>query len=247
MLLKGKIALITGASKGIGLAISIEFARQGANLILLSRNAEKLLQISEMLQLEYGVKVDFFVVDLKLEQSIKDFFSYLNSQKISFDILVNNAGIMSDFTLQTLKKDSVEDLFQTNVFSVMYMCHFALRNFLKQRKGVIINIASIIGTNGAAGQSVYSSTKAAIIGFSKSISKELAPLNIRVNCIAPGFINTEMTSKYQGDSLDKITKNIGFRKAGSPENVAESALFLASDLSNYITGQVLGVDGGMII
>jgi len=243
MLLSGKTVLITGSSKGIGKAIAILFAEEGADLVLVSRDMNALKELSVHLSETYGVSVNIREADVRNQDALKTVFNELLLGGIIIDVLVNNAGIMIDSTLQTMKEDVVKQTYETNVYGTMYASQLALRSFLRKRSGSIINLSSIMGTNGAPGQSVYGSSKAAIIGFTKSLSKELAPLNIRVNAIAPGFIETDMTK----DINSKNPVTIGMRRNGKPEDVAKVALFLASDLSAYVTGQVIGVDGGMII
>ncbi len=247
MMLKGKIALITGASKGIGFAIAELFAKEGADLILFSRNIEALKKVKKKLEEEYKVKVMVFSVDVRKKQEIENAFNTIYSEKIFFDILVNNAGIMVDATLQVVKEDIIESIYQTNVFGTINCSQFSLKSFLRRRGGSIINLSSIIGTNGNSAQTIYGSSKAAVIGFTKSLSKELAPLNIRVNALAPGFIDTDMTKGMDQKFYEKNLASIGMRRLGKPQDVAKVALFLASDLSGYVTGQIIGVDGGMII
>jgi 3-oxoacyl-[acyl-carrier protein] reductase len=248
MLLQGKTAFITGASKGIGKAIAKIFAENGANLILVSRDMQALeLVKTEILGLA-NVDVHLYQADIRKQEQLKEVFTdILQNKKLLFDILVNNAGIMKDATLQMVKPDLIEDIYQTNVFAVLNASQLALKSFLRLRKGCIINLSSIIGTNGNHGQTVYGSSKTAVIGISKSLAKELAPLQIRVNSIAPGFIDTDMTKGMDAKFYEKNLAAIGMKRLGTPEDVAKVALFLASDLSEYVTGQTIGVDGGMVI
>jgi 3-oxoacyl-[acyl-carrier protein] reductase len=174
-------------------------------------------------------------------------FEALSAQKIYIDCIVNNAGIMKDATLQMVKPELIRDIYETNVYGTILPTQYALKSFLRKRGGSVINMTSIIGTNGNLGQTIYGSSKTAIIGFTKSLSKELASLNVRVNAIAPGFIDTDMTKNMDPKFYEKNLQAIGMRRIGKPEDVAKVALFLASDLSAYVTGQVIGVDGGMII
>jgi 3-oxoacyl-[acyl-carrier protein] reductase len=247
MMLKGKTALITGASKGIGLAVAELFAKEGADLILFSRNLEALDKVKNELQEKYQVTIRIFSVDVRKKNTIEAAFEELYSNKIFFDILVNNAGIMIDATLQMVKDDIIQAIYETNVFGTIHCSQLSLKSFLRKRGGSIVNLSSIIGTNGNSGQTIYGSSKTAVIGFTKSLSKELAPLNIRVNALAPGFIDTDMTKGMDPKFYEKNIASIGMRKLGKPEDVAKAALFLASDLSSYVTGQIIGVDGGMII
>lgn len=245
----GKYVLVTGASQGIGLAIVNKFAELGANIILVARNSNQLDSIRDELKLKYQSQ-DFLSIscDLSILENIPNIFSEIKNNNITtLDVLVNNAGVMVDSMLQQQKVSDMTLMFNTNIMSTILMCQASLRLFLKKRKGNIINVSSIIGENGAIGQSVYSATKAAVLGFTKSLSKELARLNINVNSISPGYIDTNMTQKYNQESKDSIINNIGFRRAGTAEDVAETVVFLASEKSAYITGHNVQINGGMII
>ena len=247
MLLKGRTILITGATKGIGKATAQLFAENGANLILLGRDGESLNSVKDQISENSEVNILTFAVDLTSLDAIKNIFTELKKNRIFLDGLVNNAGIMKDAALMMVKPAAVEETFSTNVFAVINLCQLALKSFIHHRKGFIINISSIVGVQGSAGQSVYSASKSALIGFTKSLSKELAPLNIKVNAIAPGFIQTDLIGHINEKQRENVINNIGFKRAGTPEDVAKVVLFLASELSDYVTGQVIGVDGGMII
>lgn len=246
MLLDNKICLITGASRGIGKAICELFANQGARLVLTSRNLEPLKSMIAKFPAHSGSHLAY-EMDVTNEEDILRVFRDLNQEKLYIHCIVNNAGIMEDATLQMVKSDLIHKIYNTNVFGTILPTQSAIKSFLRNRGGSIINLSSIIGTNGNLGQSIYSSSKAAIIGFTKSLSKELAPLNVRVNAIAPGFIDTDMIKGMDMKFYEKNLKAIGMRRLGTPEDVAKVALFLASDLSEYVTGQIIGVDGGMII
>ncbi|MEI6881925.1 MAG: SDR family NAD(P)-dependent oxidoreductase [Bacteroidota bacterium] len=245
-MLQNKIVLITGASKGIGKAIAELFAKEGAQLILTGRDIGALNQLAETLPNHVSGHLTF-EMDVRNTESIKSVFDSLHEKKIYIDCLVNNAGIMKDATLQMVKPEIIEEIYSTNVYGTINSTQCALKSFLRKRGGSVINLASIIGTNGNLGQTIYGSSKSAVIGFTKSLSKELAPLNIRVNAIAPGFIDTDMTKGMDPKFYEKNFNSIGMRRLGKPEDVAKVALFLASDLSSYVTGQIIGVDGGMII
>jgi len=245
-LLSGKTALITGASSGIGKETALTFARNGANLILISRNEEKLKKLSKDLE-KFNVLVDYYAIDITNAELLKNLFSQLKKSKVIIDIVINNAGIMEDAVLQMVKTESIKRTFDTNVFALIDISKRASRLMIRNKKGSIINLSSIIGTNGSKGQSIYSASKAAVIGFTKSLSKELGPLNIRVNSIAPGFIMTGMTEGITDCVIQENLKSISMGRLGSTKDVANVILFLASDLSEYVTGQVIGVDGGMVI
>ena len=246
-LLQGKTALITGASKGIGAEIATQFAMNGANLILLARDVQKLEELKLKIVQQFNVEVYVYSVDVADINQIKEAFAQISTLKIGIDCLVNNAGVMQDATLMMMKPDTLQSNINTNLIGTINVSQACLKLIIKQRKGSIINLSSIIGTNGNAGQSAYSASKSGVIGFTKSISKELAPLNIRVNAIAPGYIETDLTSGQTEQVKEKTIKNIGMRRFGTTKDVANLAVFLASDQSEYITGQVIGVDGGMII
>jgi len=246
-LLEGKIILITGASRGIGRATARACAEFGADLVLLARNMQALEELRNEITAAFGKRVWVCVCDVTDQRQIVNTFRYLNDEKVLIDCLVNNAGIMSDAMLQVVKPELVKAIYDTNVFGVMYMCQLAMKSMLRKRKGSIINLTSIIGTNGNAGQVVYGSSKTAVIGITKSLSKELAPFQIRVNAVAPGFIDTEMTKYMDPKFREKNIASIGMKRLGTAEDVARVIGFLASDLSEYVTGQVIGVDGGMII
>lgn len=245
-MLQNKIVLITGAAKGIGKAIAELFAAEGARLVLTGRNVESLERLTAALPAHAEGHL-VYAMDVREIDSIRQVFETLSAQKIYIDCIVNNAGIMKDATLQMVKPELIKDIYDTNVYGTILPTQYALKSFLRKRGGSVINMTSIIGTNGNLGQTIYGSSKTAIIGFTKSLSKELASLNVRVNAIAPGFIDTDMTKHMDPKFYEKNLQAIGMRRIGKPEDVAKVALFLASDLSAYVTGQVIGVDGGMII
>ena len=247
MLLENKTILITGASRGIGKEMATLFAKEGANLILLARNLLHLQNLKDSLNYLYNTKIQVFTCDVSNQNQVKEIFSELRSNKINIDILVNNAGIMKDAMLGMATEELMHEIYNINVFGTMFISQQASKFMLKNRKGSIINLASIVGTNGNKGQTVYASSKAAIIGFTKSLSKELATFGIRVNAIAPGFIETDMTANMDPKFYEKNKSMIGLGRMGKPEDIAKVALFLASDLSEYVTGQIIGVDGGFLI
>jgi 3-oxoacyl-[acyl-carrier protein] reductase len=245
-LLSGKTALITGASSGIGKETALTFAKNGANLILISRNEVKLKELSKDLE-RFNIIVDYYPIDITNTELVKNLFTQIKKSKIIIDVVVNNAGIMEDAVLQMVRTESIKRTFDTNVFALIDISKRASRLMIRNKKGSIINLSSIIGSNGSKGQSIYSASKAAVIGFTKSLSKELGPLNIRVNSIAPGFILTGMTEGITDCVIQENLKSISMGRLGTTKDVANVILFLASDLSEYVTGQVIGVDGGMVI
>jgi len=247
MLLKDKTALITGATRGIGLAIAQLFAENGAQLILVARNLDLLQQQKLDLESRYATNVYVHQADVSNLEEVKTAFTAFSQSKLSIDIVVNNAGIMLDAPLMMLKEDILRKNIETNLYGSFHVAQAALKSLVRSKGGSIINLTSIVGKNGSAGQSAYAAAKSGIIGFTTSLSKELAPLNIRVNAIAPGYIETDLVASLNEKAKEKTLASIGMKRAGTPEDVAKVALFLASGLSAYVTGQVIGVDGGMII
>ena len=246
-LLEGKSAVITGASRGIGKAIATLFAQHGARLVLLARDEERLQKLGSTLVNEHGIEILCCPTDVAHAENVKTTFRTIKQEGFVPDIVVNNAGIMEDAVIQMVTPALIEKLYEVNVFGLIRVTQAATKLMLRNKQGSIINMSSILGTSGSSGQSIYGSGKSAVIGFTKSLSKELASLNIRVNAIAPGFIDTDMTKSVIEKSYDKNIATIGMGRIGQPEEVAGTALYLASDLSQYVTGQVIGVDGGMVI
>lgn len=245
-LLEGKTALVTGASKGIGRTIAQKFAEQGANVAFTYLSSvEKGVALEKELA-TYGTKVKGYRSDAskfgEAEQLIDDIVSTFGT----IDIVVNNAGITKDNILIRLSEDQWDDVLDINLKSVFNVTRAAAKIMMRNRKGVFINMSSVVGVQGNAGQSNYAASKAGIIGFSKSIAKELGSRNIRTNVIAPGFIRTEMTAILDPKVVEGWTQNIPLKRAGETEDVANACLFLASDLAAYVNGQVLSVCGGML-
>lgn len=246
MLLDQKVCIITGATKGIGRAIAKHFAEQGAWVFVNGRDANTVNEIVSDI-ISSGGQADPFVCDVSDPDSVKLAFKEFLTKSKKLDILVNNAGILEESILGMATSKHVEKMFSTNSFSVVYMSQYASRIMAKEKSGSIINVSSIMGSNGAAGLSIYAGSKAALIGITKSLSKELAQLNIRVNAIAPGFIDTEMARNVPESIFNKRIASIAMGRIGSPDEVAGVAVFLGSNLSTYVTGQVIGIDGGMLI
>jgi len=246
-LLSGKKVLITGAGRGIGKAIAHLFAQQGAEIFLNGRNETVIAQLKDELVATYSATVHLVVFDVADAESVKQGFRTLFAITKSLDVLVNNAGILDDALIGMVSQAQIQQTFSANTFSVLYCSQYAARMMQRNKQGSIINMASIIGRVGNAGQAVYGGSKAAVIGITQSLAKELATQNIRVNAIAPGFIDTDMAHSLSDDKFQQRLDSIAMGRIGSPEEVAKVALFLASDLSSYVTGQVIGVDGGMLI
>lgn len=244
-LLAGKTALITGASRGIGKAIALAFATEGADIMFTDLHRDECMELLEKELSGYGIKAKGFASDAS---SFDDCETLVNDVLKDFeriDILVNNAGIARDNLLMRMSEQDWDMVLKVNLKSVFNMTRAVQRQMLKQRFGSIINMSSVVGVRGNAGQSNYSASKAGMIGFTKSIAQELGSRNIRCNAIAPGFIETEMTTKLPPEVRENWLKNIPLRRPGKPEDVAHVAIFLASDLSDFVTGQVIQVCGGM--
>lgn len=246
-LLANKHILITGASRGIGAAIARLFAAQGAILYLNGRENETLDRLCRQLSSEFGIGCHPLPFDVSDSAAVKQGFQHLFKLTKQLDVLVNNAGVLEDALLSMVSQPQLENTFKTNTFSVLYCSQYASRLMQRKGSGSIINLASIIGRVGNTGQAAYGGSKAAVIGMTLSMAKELAPLQIRVNAIAPGFIDTEMTRSLPAEKHQQRLQSIAMGRIGTVEDIANTALYLASDMSTYVTGQVIGVDGGMLI
>lgn len=245
-LLEGKVALITGASRGIGREIAKVYASQGANVAFTYLSSvEKGEALVKELS-EYNTKVIGYRSDASAYDSAETLAKDVIKDFGRIDILVNNAGITRDGLLMRMSEEQWDDVIRINLKSVFNLSKSVHRIMLKQRSGSMIHMSSVVGVKGNAGQSNYSASKAGIIGFSKSLALELGSRNIRSNVIAPGFIETEMTQALDEKMIKEWYNSIPLRRGGSGEDVANLALFLASDLSSYITGQVINVDGGLL-
>jgi 3-oxoacyl-[acyl-carrier protein] reductase len=246
-LLEGKNAIITGASRGIGTGIAKVFAEHGANVAFTYSSSEAPALALEKELSAYGIKAKAYKSNAaSFADSEKLVSDVLEDFGGVIDILINNAGITKDNLLMRMVEDDFDAVIEINLKSVFNMTKAVQRTMLKQRKGSIINMSSVVGVKGNAGQSNYAASKAGMIGFTKSIALELGSRNIRCNAIAPGFIETEMTDKLDEKVVQGWRDGIPLKRGGQPEDVANACLFLASDLSAYITGQVLNVDGGML-
>ena len=245
-LLEGKTAIITGGSRGIGKSIVEIFAKHGANVAFTySSSSESAKAIAAEVSKE-GVKVKCYKSDASNFDNAQNLAAAVYKEFGSIDILINNAGITKDNLLMRMSEEDFDRVIQVNLKSVFNMTKAVQRVMLKQRKGSIINMSSVIGLKGNAGQSNYAASKAGVIGFTKSMAIELGSRNIRSNAIAPGFIVTEMTENLGEETIKKYYETIPLKRGGTPEEVANTCVFLASDMSAYITGQVLNVDGGML-
>ncbi len=245
-LLEGKTAIITGGSRGIGKGIVEVFAKHGANVAFTYNSSAAPAEALAIELSKNGVKAIAYKSDASNFDESQNLAAAVLAEFGSIDILVNNAGITKDNLLMRMSEADFDQVVQVNLKSVFNMTKAVQRTMLKQRKGSIINMSSIVGVKGNAGQTNYAASKAGIIGFSKSVALELGSRDIRSNVIAPGFIETEMTGKLDEATVQQWRDGIPLKRGGSPEDIANACVFLASDLSSYVTGQVLNVDGGML-
>jgi 3-oxoacyl-[acyl-carrier protein] reductase len=246
--LEGRVAIVTGATRGIGLGIATALAQQGVSLILNGRsNADQLDAVTTSLAVQYGVHAEFVMGDIAYQSTAQNLTKAAFTRFKRLDIMVNNAGILLDGAIGMIKEEDINATISTNLTSVIHCTQAAARLMQRNKSGSIINLTSIIGRFGNRGQLAYGASKAGVIGATLSAAKELAPSGIRVNAIAPGFIQTDMIKKISPDIQAERLKSIAMGRIGTPEDIADVALFLASDLSRYVTGQIIGVDGGMVI
>jgi 3-oxoacyl-[acyl-carrier protein] reductase len=246
-LLEGKVALITGATRGIGRAIATEFARHGAHVVFTYRaSAEKAVSLIEEIT-AMGVQVAGFQSDASSMEATQKLIDDIVAQFGRLDVVVNNAGITQDTLLLRMSEEQWNNVIQTNLNSVFFTTKAALKTMLKQKSGSFINMSSVVGIQGNAGQANYAASKAGIIAFTKSVAREVGSRGIRANSVAPGFIATEMTAAIPEKELETWLTGIPLKRAGDVLDVANLCVFLASDMSTYITGQVLNVDGGMVM
>lgn len=244
-LLEGKSAIITGGSRGIGKGIAKVFAEQGANVAFTYNSSAEAAQELEKELGALGVKAKGYKSNAASFEEAQELVKNVVEDFGGIDILVNNAGITKDNLLMRMSEEDFDKVIEVNLKSIFNMTKAVQRTMLKQRSGSIINMSSVVGVKGNAGQANYAASKAGIIGFSKSMALELGSRNIRTNVIAPGFIETEMTEKLDEKVVDGWRDSIPLKRGGNPEDIANACVFLGSDLSSYITGQVLHVDGGM--
>lgn len=250
MSLKGKSALVTGGTAGIGKAIACLYAKSGADVAIFGTNrerAEQVLKELEALKIDPAQKVCYFLVDVSKSKEVDETVTELLKDFGKIDILVNNAGVTRDGLLMKMSEEDWDTVLDINLKSVYNTCKALSRPMMKAKSGTIINISSVIGLTGNAGQANYAASKSGMIGFTQSLAKELASRGVRANCVAPGYIETQMTESLPLPVKEAILSKIPLSRIGQPMDVANAALFLASDLSAYITGQVLTVDGGMVM
>ncbi len=244
-LLEGKVALITGGARGIGKSLALRFAAEGASVAVSDLKYDEQMQQTESEIQAFGVKAKGYASNASSLQDSEKLAEDVINDFGRIDILINNAGITRDNLLMRMTEQDWDLVMAVNLKSVFNLTKAVQRIMIKQRVGSIINMSSVVGVNGNAGQSNYSASKAGMIGFTKSIAQELGSRNIRCNAIAPGFIETEMTHKLPEDVRKQWISEIPLRRSGKPEDVADVAVFLASELSSYVTGQVISVCGGM--
>ena len=244
--LEDKIAIVTGASQGIGKTTAELFSKSGAHVVCIARNEEKIKNLANTIS-KNGHSASYFPCDISDGDLIQNTIKSVINDYGKIDILINNAGITRDSLVLRMKNHQWDEVLNTNLNGAFYATKSVLRSMMKNKYGRIINITSIVGLQGNSGQSNYSASKAGLIGFSQSVAKEVASRGITINCIAPGWIETEMTNDLPQNLKSEIIKNIPIGKTGTTEDIAYTALFLASKESKYITGQTITVDGGRVI
>ncbi|MEW6374647.1 MAG: 3-oxoacyl-ACP reductase FabG [Thermodesulfobacteriota bacterium] len=246
MILKDQVAIVTGGTRGIGKAISLLFTEEGAKVVA---NFSKDVDAAEDLMSEAKSKrlnIGLFKADVTQFDQVKEMIEETFAQYGKIDILVNNVGLIRDNFLMLMSDEDWDSLLKANLTSLFYCCKIVIRKMIPQRKGKIINISSISGILGTSGQTNYAATKGGVISFTKSLARELGPFNIHVNAVAPGLIESEVVSKMPKEKVEAILKSSSLGRMGKPEEVAKVVLFLASEHSNYVTGQTIIVDGGII-
>jgi len=242
-----KVALITGGTRGIGRAIALKLSEEGYNIaISYINNNKKAQEVVDEIE-KNNVKALAIKADVSKEEEVNNMMKVINKELGNIDVLVNNAGITRDNLLIRMKTEDWDQVIDTNLRGVFLCTKAVARGMMKKRYGKIVNIASIVGISGNAGQGNYSASKAGVIGFTRSMAKELGSRGINVNAVAPGFIETDMTQVLEDNIKDEMLKSIPLNRAGKPEDVANLVVFLCSEKADYITGQVIHVDGGMLI
>lgn len=245
MLIEGKKALVTGGSRGIGSGIVKTFLENGASVYYISRKPGDHLDEYRRIAEENGVEVIYKEGNVADEETITATVNEILEESGGIDILVNNAGIAKDGLVMRMSAEDWQDVININLTSAFYISKVVSRSMIKRRKGAIINVTSIVGLVGNAGQSNYAASKAGLVGFTKSLAREIAGRNVRVNAVAPGYIRTEMTDKLTDEQQEGLKARIPMGRVGEPEDVANVIMFLASDLAAYVTGQVIRISGGM--
>ena len=246
-LLQNKVAIVTGASRGIGKAIATRFAQEGAQVAFTYLSSVEKGQALEEELKQFGTKVKGYRSDASDFKSAEDLVAQVVADFGTVDVVVNNAGITRDGLLMRMAEEQWDEVIRVNLKSIFNLTKAVTKVMMKARSGSIINITSVVGLTGNAGQANYAASKAGMIGFTKSVAKELGSRNIRCNAVAPGFIETEMTGELNEKAIEEWKQGIPLKRGGAPEEVADCIVFLASDMSKYITGQVLQVDGGMVM
>lgn len=246
-MLEGKVALITGTNRGIGRAMLEAFARNGAIVYANARKTGSLDAAADEVANQYGAQVVPVYFDVTDGAALRAAFARILKERQRLDVLVNNAGVMRDALIGMVTNEILNEVFSVNVYAVINAIQYAAKLMARQRSGSIVNISSIVGVTGNEGQIAYSASKGAVISLTKTAAKELAPLGIRVNAIAPGMIDTAMLHSIGEERVQSFLDKIKMGRLGSPEDVANTALYLASELSGYVTGQIIGVDGAVLI
>ncbi len=245
--LKDKVVFITGGSKGIGYSIAQKFAEEGSTVIISARNIDTVNEAVETLSKEHGVTVKGYEHDVSSSEATAKIFEDIMATFGKIDVLVNNAGITNDNLMLKMSDDEWKSVIDINLNGVFFASREAVKYMMKARSGKIINMTSIVGITGNAGQANYTAAKAAVIALTKTTAKEMAARNIKVNAIAPGFIETDMTKKLSDNVVEQMKASIPLKRFGQVDDIANTALFLASELSDYITGQTISVNGGMFM